>query len=873
MLIGDLNMNMQAQQPQPRRLLLHLRHQLMLEQFVKFTTFHKRSKDGKVLSRSTIDHVWANFPCRCSPMHRLLDMSDGHEGIRINYATQGHAKPPKPCKTYRRNWTKVDPQAAAAIIEKHMLPVAPPQDLRPHEPAHARAEMLRAGVGLDGSRQPVAASLALPPTMQQRQAHELLAAWDAAWSEIKRTLAPRRVVRPKKLKVRLPWIRAPTRAAMKVRNQCQRTLAKDKTNLEALAAVRKARKTVRLALANDARDDFKSKWAESGKSSKCKWRLFNTLTGRKARVRVQPKCSTDTCNQSFLRKVEKLREPLISTPPAQSAPRPHVPRLCLFDDIGEELVKRALRDVRPTASVGVDEIPMTILKKVGPLVLPFIAMLANAVTGSGEWPTQWKRAQVSPLWKRKGCRQDPTNYRPLAMLPAISRLVERLLSYQLKTHVRKAGVLPAFQHGFREGHSCETALLLLIDHIATQRDQGRQVCVVSADLSSAFDTIDHEILLDKIEHLAGISGLALRLFRSYLNDRRQQTCLAGKQHSAWGPPVRWGVPQGSVLGPLLFTLYCADIADTVKTPTIVQFADDVTLCASGRTVDDARAAMDAALADFLAYSTANRLAPQPEKTQLMICTSTQRQQDMKDVACELAGKVVKPADAIKILGVLLDPHMTWEAHAAAAAVRADGALHQIRRNARWLTTKERAHLAQALALPHLDYCQTALASPTKLAAAMLRRAYNRAARMSARMERKGFRPRAPLPTERSEPALRATQWPTWERRRVATAAALACSIWYSKQPPSLYAKLPTAVIHGATRSAGCRLPLIGTRLKLAQRKAFSVWARGVISKVLNGDTFAGCSPDIDRPCPAPPPQSQRQYSPPDEDVQLRRSYY
>eukprot|EP00666_Eupelagonemidae_sp_cell4sb_P017820 gene17820-biopygen38860 len=295
------------------------------------------------------------------------------------------------------------------------------------------------------------------------------------------------------------------------------------------------------------------------------------------------------------------------------------------------------------------------------------------------------------------------------MLPAISRLVERLLSYQLKAHVRLAGVLLPFQHGFRAGHSCEHALLELIDTIAMKRAAGEHVCVVSLDLASAFDTLDHDILLEKLENNAGITGAALSLFRSYLR----------------------------------------------------------------RTVEKARNAMDVALDEFLAYSTANRLAPQPSKTQLMICTSTQGQTAAKDIACTLAGMAVKPAETIKILGVLLDQQMTWEPHAAAAAGRADSALHQIRRNARWLTTKERAHLAQALALPHLDYCQSALASPTKSATETLTRAYNRAARVSARMERKGFRRRAPLPTERSEPALRTTKWPTWARRRVATAAALA----------------------------------------------------------------------------------------------------
>eukprot|EP00666_Eupelagonemidae_sp_cell4sb_P017836 gene17836-biopygen21707 len=241
--------------------------------------------------------------------------------------------------------------------------------------------------------------------------------------------------------------------------------------------------------------------------------------------------------------------------------------------------------------------------------------------------------------------------------------------------------------------------------------------------------------------------------------------------------------------------------------------------------------MDKALQDLNSFSIANRLAPQPSKTQVLL---------------------------------------TWAPHAAAAAGRADGATAAIRRNAGWLSVDDRLFLARALAVPHLDYCQTVMEGASAAAINSVQRAYHRAARMACRMERRGFRPRAPLPCERSEPALRQSGWPTWPRRRRAAAAAMACKIWYSGEPPSLRARLPELIRGTITRSKGRRLPL-HAHTRLIARKAFSVWARYTINRVLAGNTFEGCPADIDRPPKMRKPRVG--CPPPDEDLAERRNFY
>eukprot|EP00660_Eupelagonema_oceanica_P019712 gene19712-biopygen17926 len=275
----------------------------------------------------------------------------------------------------------------------------------------------------------------------------------------------------------------------------------------------------------------------------------------------------------------------------------------------------ALKAARSTQSVGVDEVPMSALKRLGERGAPFVAALANEVLREEEWPEAWTHAEVHPLWKKKGCRNDPATYRPISMLPSIARVVERMVGRQLKQHAVRR--LPSFQHGFRPKHSCETALVELVDLVASARDAGEVTVVASADMAGAFDTVDHEILTEKLQKLCGITGSALRLLSSYLKGGHQRVVMSGERRSKW-QPVTSGVPQGSVLGPLMFALYTLDIADHVNGCDLVQYADDITVVVSANTAAEAAELANSALERLMQYATRNRLAPQPSKTQLMV---------------------------------------------------------------------------------------------------------------------------------------------------------------------------------------------------------------------------------------------------------------
>eukprot|EP00660_Eupelagonema_oceanica_P019305 gene19305-biopygen42146 len=500
---------------------------LKLAQQVPFITRPKQMQGVKMKGRgSVIDHVWSNIPCRCSVLHTLGTLSD-HEAIRVNHAHAPPVAKQQPRFLYRRAWKKVAAADIARIIEEEM----------------PKASLLELG-----------------------SAEHALVAWNRAWERIKTELAPRQ-----RFKIRKPCkgvkVAPEVRAARKERNRLHRLLQKEGATPEVVVKLKHSRdNALRLHRASMKRAVQKH-WDEAGGAplAPAHWRVLDQLAGRKARDRSEPECSPDKVNDTFLAKPAKIRAPLLGRPPPCVTQR-EVPTLDTFAQATEEDVVEALRNARTTHSFGIDEIPMAVLKRAASSIAPQLAALANAVMREAWWPPEWKNSEVHPLWKRKGCKNDPNSYRPISLLPAVARVVERLIVQQLKAHVRP--LLPKFQHGFRAKHSCEKALALLIDHVVAGRDAGDVVVVASADLAGAFDTVDHEVLINKLEKLCGLRSTALRLLAKYLEGRQQRTVLSGNRRSGWRD-VPCGVPQGSVLGPLLFTLYTLDVGEYIQGASIV----------------------------------------------------------------------------------------------------------------------------------------------------------------------------------------------------------------------------------------------------------------------------------------------------------------
>ncbi len=210
-----------------------------------------------------------------------------------------------------------------------------------------------------------------------------------------------------------------------------------------------------------------------------------------------------------------------------------------------------------------DPIPSKLLKEVLPEVIDPLLAIINSSLSIGYVPKTFKLTVIKPLIKKPQLDpKDLVNYRPISNLPFLSKILEKVISSQLYSFLEKNYICEDFQPGFRPFHSTETALIRVTNDLLLSSDRGCISLLVLLDLSAAFDTIDHNILLNRLENFVGIRGSALALVKSYLSDRHQ--FVAVNEEVSFRSQVQYGVPQGSVLGPLLFTLYMLHLGNIIR---------------------------------------------------------------------------------------------------------------------------------------------------------------------------------------------------------------------------------------------------------------------------------------------------------------------
>ena len=361
------------------------------------------------------------------------------------------------------------------------------------------------------------------------------------------------------------------------------------------------------------------------------------------------------------------------------------------------------------STCSLDVIPTKLLKScIDALLLP-VTTLINLSFSEGIFPTSFKTAIVKPLLKKYSLPTDDlSSYRPISNLDFISKILEKIIHNRITSHLQSFPSICPFQSAYRKFHSTETALLRIQNDLLLAIDQRKLSALVLLDLSAAFDTIDHSILLARLSSTFGITGSALSLLTSYLTDRSQSVSI--DCHSTPPSPMNTGVPQGSVLGPLLFTLYTTPLSYLFSTTPISYhlYADDTQMYISFHSSDAAisLSTLSTVLDSVHLWLTSNRLSVNPSKTEYLIIGTPQQRSKLTASSILFQGNILKPSDSTRNLGIIFDKDLSLKQHVSSICKSSYYQIRQIRQVRSSLDKNSAIVLANSLVSSKLDYCNS-----------------------------------------------------------------------------------------------------------------------------------------------------------------------
>ena len=496
-----------------------------------------------------------------------------------------------------------------------------------------------------------------------------------------------------------------------------------------------------------------------------------------------------------------------------------LPSLLLNSEVGQLLKRTANKQS------SVDPIPTWLLRRLSPVISQSIADMCNSSFQQHTFPSLHKTAIVHPLLKKSTL--DPSelaSYRPISNLSVISKTIERLVNNRLSAHMDSQALLPSTQSAYRKYHSTETSLVRIHNDIVSAIDQGQVAALVLLDLSAAFDTVDHEVLLNILQQRFGVTGSALDWMTSYLHNRSQIIQLGSTKSSSHN--LHCGVPQGSVLGPKQFVAYVEDVNQVFINHDVTYhgYADDMQglkRCSSSQagTVSDT---YKNTLHDVHGWCSSRRLQLNATKTELIWFGSASNIRHLSPTDCTITvdnAATIEPTHVVRDLGVYFDNELTMHPHIRNVTRSCFYQLRRLRSIRRHLGRDITHQLVCSFVLSRLDYCNALFAALPTSTLAPLQRVQNAAARLVLGLKQ----------SDHITPALKELHWLPIKQRILYKLSILVYKSLHHEAPvylTELFSYISDNAAKSSLRSANDnKLDIPRTRLQFGERSLSVAGAR------------------------------------------------
>ena len=538
-----------------------------------------------------------------------------------------------------------------------------------------------------------------------------------------------------------PWFNDDIKLAKTERRRLERRWRKSKSSVDLERYKVSYRRVMELCL--EAKTAyFKNKINACSGDQKAIFKISDNLLFRKKNNILptfsDPKELANDFSDFFKQKINKIQNELQSSRQHDNASfhdqTKDIPPLNDLQPVSEEEMKEIVLKSK-SKSCSLDPIPTTLLKSCLDVLLPILCKITNLSMSSSCVPFCFKQDIVTPLLKKPSLeREDMQSYRPVSNLPYVSKLVEKVVMKRMNDHLELHNLCEPLQSAYRAHHSTETAMVKVMNDILLSIDSKKCVLLVLLDLSAAFDTIDHTVLMQRLTTSFGITGQALDWLHSYFSNRTQSVIISG--HSSSPVPLTTGVPQGSVAGPALFPRYSQPIASLVRKHDVELhlYADDTRLYI-GCNINDSletKAQLEKCIEEVRMWMSANLLKLNDSKTEFMVLgsrfTLPQVPDELKSLT--VGNSQVAAQTSARNIGVVFDPQLSMEKHVAKITRICYMALRDIGKIRRYLNEDTTKQLILALVMSRLDTNNAILVNlPSQKTLSKLQKVQNSSARL------------------------------------------------------------------------------------------------------------------------------------------------